>query len=96
MSTENLDKAEKASSEQATQIVEESKDGEDKDGFVIVDNSYLDSVSELHPLSNLSDFSRVNPQTAQTDFKHLPSMLQTFLIGPHFKPKPPQTPNRGA
>ena len=55
---------------------------ENKDGFVIVDNTYLDDVSELHPLSNLSDFTRVNPVTAQTDFKHLASMPSTFLIGP--------------
>ena len=37
---------------------------ETKDSFVIVDNTYLDSVSEIHPLSNVSDFTRVNPMTA--------------------------------
>lgn len=62
-------------------------DGGEHDDFVIVDNSYLDTVSEIHPLSNLSDFTRVNPLTAQTDFKHLSAMPQSFLIGPQFKPK---------
>ena len=47
-----------------------------------MDNSYLDTVSELHNLSNLSDFTRVNPLTAQADFKHLTAMPTGFLIGP--------------
>ena len=47
-----------------------------------MDNSYLDTVDEVHPLSNLSDFTRVNPIIAQTDFRHLSSMPSTFLIGP--------------
>jgi len=62
--------------------VPELQPEESKDGFVIVDNTYLDSVSEMHPLSNLSDFTRVNPTTASTDFKHLSDMPSTFLIGP--------------
>lgn len=67
---------------------EDRKPEEDKEeDFVVVDNSYLDTVSELHPLSSLSDFTRVNPQTAQTDFKHLSAMPQSFLIGPQFKLK---------
>ena len=41
-----------------------SEQEEAKDDFVIVDNSYLDSFSEVHPLSNLSDFTRVNTSTA--------------------------------
>ena len=59
---------------------------EAKEDFVIVDNSYLDTVSELHNLSNLSDFTRVNPLTAQADFKHLTAMPTGFLIGPQFRP----------
>ena len=59
---------------------------ETKEDFVIVDNSYLDTVSELHNLSNLSDFTRVNPLTAQADFKHLTAMPTGFLIGPQFRP----------
>ena len=65
-----------------------------KDSFVIVDNTYLDSVSEIHPLSNVSDFTRVNPMTAQTDFKNLTSMLSTFLIGPSFKTRQAVPANR--
>mmetsp|Transcript_38441 Transcript_38441/g.50416 ORF Transcript_38441/g.50416 Transcript_38441/m.50416 type:complete len:85 (+) Transcript_38441:1039-1293(+) len=59
---------------------------ETKEDFVIVDNSYLDTVSELHNLSNLSDFTRVNPLTAQADFKHLTAMPTGFVIGPQLRP----------
>ena len=79
----NQDSQQQENAQQQPEIAEE----ENKDGFVIVDNTYLDSVSEMHPLSNLSDFTRVNPMTASTDFKHLASMPSTFLIGPQFKPK---------
>jgi hypothetical protein len=93
MSTDNLDSVQGNNVEerkQETLPIEE----ETKDGFVIVDNTYLDSVSEIHPLSNVSDFTRVNPMTAQTDFKHLTSMVSTFLIGPSFRAKPVPAANR--
>lgn len=32
------------------------------DDFVVVDNNYVEA--SLHPLSNLSEFTRVNPMTA--------------------------------
>ena len=64
----------------------ESKDGEE--GFVIVDDSYLDGVAqEVIPLSKTSDFTRVNPLTASTDFKHFNAMFSNFLIGPQFLPR---------
>ena len=69
--------------EQPPQIEEESKED-----FVIVDNTYLDNISEVLPLNNQSDFARVNPQTAQTDYKHLQQMASHFLIGPSFKTRP--------
>ena len=88
MSTENLEqlddgKPAEESKQKASAAAESTGiEEESKDGFVIVDNSYLDSASEVHPLTNLSDFTRVNPVTAQTDFKHLNGMPSTFLIGP--------------
>lgn len=68
----------------------DTSDGAEKpkdEDFIIVDNGYLDTIQEMHPLANHSDFTRVNPTTAQTDFKHLNSMISTFLIGPQFKQK---------
>ena len=34
----------------------------------------MESLSEQLPLNNVSDFTRVNPTTAQTDFKHATGM----------------------
>ena len=79
--------SEEAKEAPKTQLSPQGIEEESKDSFVIVDNTYLDSVSEQHPLSNLSDFTRVNPATASTDFRHLNSPLSTFLIGPQFKTK---------
>ena len=60
MLTDNLLEANNQQNQLKAPLAEE----EAKDGFVIVDNTYLDSVSEVHPLSNVSDFTRVNPMTA--------------------------------
>ena len=56
----------------------------EEDTFVIVENSYIDGVAkEVLPLSNFSDFTRVNPRTVNTDFKLKDSQVtSTFLIGP--------------
>ena len=56
------------------QIVANKDDGEEEkkedDNFVIVEKSYInDGAQEVLPLSNFSDFSRVNPKTAITDFR---------------------------
>ena len=72
------------------QIVEEAKDD-----FVIVDDAYLDGVAQEVPnLNKQSDFTRVNPLTASTDFKHFNPMYATFLIGPQFFPR--GSPTKGA
>jgi hypothetical protein len=67
---------------------EENKAENEEDQFLVVDESYLEGFGqEVAPLSQKSDYTRVNPVTAQTDFKHFNPMLTTYLIGPQNPPK---------